>query len=215
METLSLLNREQLRTWEQFAARVGGVYQEKKEWKQLEPKVAVAEGNWVIILEAQEMPVGQHSYATYTLIRAPFVSKDTNDRIRELVGGQSSHGLRVIHPWWPIPHRRRELRFQERGVITDLERLEALLKLFAETLNHLCAMGAATSDPPHLRRWESDLLHMAKERHPQTCEHRALTPRWDSVADMGLPSKVTEYRCESCGTTFSREEAERRHQTAI
>jgi transposase-like protein len=38
------------------------------------------------------------------------------------------------------------------------------------------------------------------------CPHAAVTPRWDSAADMGKTELVSAYVCESCGTTFSREE---------
>jgi len=38
------------------------------------------------------------------------------------------------------------------------------------------------------------------------CPHAAVTPRWDSAADMGKTELVSSYVCESCGATFSREE---------
>ena len=40
------------------------------------------------------------------------------------------------------------------------------------------------------------------------CPHAAVTPRWDSAADMGKPELVSAYVCESCHATFSREEGE-------
>ncbi len=194
--------------WYEFATEVGGAYQEVEGglWGQPHSRVAVAAGDWAIILEARERHEGQYSSATYTLIRAPFVSNDrfrfkltrrpkpreaigpsvrypeferdfkidgtedskiqafiANARIRELVQDQPSIHLQVIQPWWPLPHRNRELRFEERGVIMHIARLEALFELFAETLNHLCAMGSASSDPPQLRGWEEDLMNVAKE----------------------------------------------------
>lgn len=41
------------------------------------------------------------------------------------------------------------------------------------------------------------------------CPHSTLIPRWDSLEDMGKPEKVAQYTCESCGSTFSRQEGER------
>jgi len=40
------------------------------------------------------------------------------------------------------------------------------------------------------------------------CPHGAVTPRWDSGADMGKTDLVTAYVCEACGARFSREEGE-------
>jgi transposase-like protein len=41
------------------------------------------------------------------------------------------------------------------------------------------------------------------------CPHAAVTPRWDSAADMGKTELVSAYVCESCGATFDREEGAR------
>ena len=41
------------------------------------------------------------------------------------------------------------------------------------------------------------------------CPHTALGPRWDNAGDMGNGSKASSFRCEACGETFTREEAER------
>ncbi len=41
------------------------------------------------------------------------------------------------------------------------------------------------------------------------CPHRAVTPRWDSAADMGKTELVSAYVCEACGSSFSREEGVR------
>lgn len=40
------------------------------------------------------------------------------------------------------------------------------------------------------------------------CPHTALVPRWDSAEDMGKEDKISGYRCEGCGNSFSREEGE-------
>jgi len=41
------------------------------------------------------------------------------------------------------------------------------------------------------------------------CPHTAVTPRWDSAADMGKTDLVSAYVCEACGGSFSREEGAR------
>lgn len=41
------------------------------------------------------------------------------------------------------------------------------------------------------------------------CPHGSLVPRWDQPADMGKSELVSTYVCESCGSSFSREEGER------
>jgi len=41
------------------------------------------------------------------------------------------------------------------------------------------------------------------------CPHGAVTPRWDSAADMGKADLISAYVCESCHATFSREEGGR------
>jgi methionyl-tRNA synthetase len=35
------------------------------------------------------------------------------------------------------------------------------------------------------------------------CPHTALTPRWDSVEDMGNEDTATGYQCQACGENFS------------
>jgi len=40
------------------------------------------------------------------------------------------------------------------------------------------------------------------------CPHTTLVPRWDNVADIGHEERATGYRCEGCGATFTRAEAE-------
>jgi hypothetical protein len=39
------------------------------------------------------------------------------------------------------------------------------------------------------------------------CPHTTLTPRWDSVDDIGHEDRATAFRCEGCGTMFTRAEA--------
>jgi len=39
-----------------------------------------------------------------------------------------------------------------------------------------------------------------------TCPHVMLTPRWDSVGDIGHEDKAIGYKCTACGMSFSVEE---------
>jgi transposase-like protein len=43
--------------------------------------------------------------------------------------------------------------------------------------------------------------------HVPSCPHTILLPRWDSIEDMGKTDKAVGFTCQSCGRTFSREEA--------
>jgi transposase-like protein len=45
------------------------------------------------------------------------------------------------------------------------------------------------------------------------CEHITLIPAWDSAEDMGRADRVSRYRCEACGNTFTAAEAERLRDT--
>lgn len=75
-----------------------------------------------------------------------------NPRIRELIAAQPAIHLTVKDDegWFgpTFPDGVDELYFQTPGVIKDVERLERLYELFAETLDHLCRMGSAYQQPP-------------------------------------------------------------------
>ena len=45
------------------------------------------------------------------------------------------------------------------------------------------------------------------------CEHVTLVPTWDDAADIGQMERVSLYRCEACGETFTLEETERLRET--
>ena len=49
---------------------------------------------------------------------------------------------------------------------------------------------------------------------PPVCPHVTLTPRWESVDDMGNDDLATGYTCEGCGEQFSPAEGHelQRHQ---
>ena len=46
------------------------------------------------------------------------------------------------------------------------------------------------------------LGHTAAPADP-ACPHTTLTPRWESVADMGKVEKVTSYTCQGCNQSFT------------
>lgn len=88
----------------------------------------------------------------------------------------------------PTPSR--PLAGHETGQTTDEQaatrgRMEAEMAGQRQGRTDAAAAAAATTDalPP--------------------CPHTALTPRWDSVADMGNTEKVTSYTCQGCNQAFS------------
>lgn len=44
------------------------------------------------------------------------------------------------------------------------------------------------------------------------CPHTALVPQWETADEMGQHDKISGYRCEGCGATFSPEEGEKLQQ---
>lgn len=75
-----------------------------------------------------------------------------NEKIRQLIAAQKKIGLEVKDDegWFgaEFPEGVDELVFFEGGVITDVARLKQLYELFAEVLNHLCAIGLAYEHDP-------------------------------------------------------------------
>jgi hypothetical protein len=73
-------------------------------------------------------------------------------KIRDLIQSQPSLDISAARPGWRLFKRSSQrlsvLRFEEEGVITDVERLKSLFELFRETLNQLCQVGAAAQEEP-------------------------------------------------------------------
>ena len=69
-------------------------------------------------------------------------------------------------------------------------------------------MDAADSVPPMDPRDTEPKAHEPIPDAVADCPHLLLSKHWDAVADMGKEDKVSGYRCNSCGTTFSAEEGE-------
>ena len=78
-----------------------------------------------------------------------------NPKIRELLSYQPSGRLELKRdaPLFSkrFPDGVNEVYFHCRGIIRDLDRLHDLYELFAETLDHLCAIGTAYEDNPGFR----------------------------------------------------------------
>ena len=86
-------------------------------------------------------------------------------RIRSLIQSQPSINISAARPGWRLfrrsgSQRLSVLRFEEEGVITDVQRLKSLFELFRETLDQLCQVGSASQeelDPrtlsAHRRDW--------------------------------------------------------------
>ncbi len=81
-------------------------------------------------------------------VRALFADR----KLRELIAAQPEMHLEVKDDerWFgkKFPEGVDELCFQVLGVIKDVERLQQLFALFAETLDQLCRIGSAYEDAP-------------------------------------------------------------------
>ncbi len=77
-----------------------------------------------------------------------------NDKIRDLIKQQRQVHLSVTSPadnnWFVKKFDKNvdEVQFKVRGTLTDLAQLKSLFDLFAEVLDHLCAINAAYEHNP-------------------------------------------------------------------
>jgi hypothetical protein len=71
-------------------------------------------------------------------------------RIRDLIQSQPSFDISAARPGWRLFKRGNQqvsvLRFEEEGVITNVQRLKSLFGLFHEMLNQLCQIGVASQE---------------------------------------------------------------------
>lgn len=76
-------------------------------------------------------------------------------RIRQLIAAQKdvNFGVKDDEGWFgtKFPDGVDELHFAVAGVIKDVDRLKGLYDLFAETLEELCRIGAASDSPPGVK----------------------------------------------------------------
>ena len=89
------------------------------------------------------------------------ITADDTDKVRALLAdpglcgliqSQPSLDISAARPAWRLfkksSQRLSVLRFEEEGVITDVQRLKSLFELFQETLNQLCQIGSAFAEEP-------------------------------------------------------------------
>jgi hypothetical protein len=89
------------------------------------------------------------------------IATNDTDKVRALLAGSRLSGLiqsqpsidiSSARPGWRLfkksSQRLSVLRFEEEGVITDVQRLKSLFELFEETLNQLCQIGSASPEEP-------------------------------------------------------------------
>jgi hypothetical protein len=113
-------------------------------------------GTW---LGMQDVQVGHEPFDSDFIIKgnseAKLVELFASARLRELIAAQPQLKLMVKDDegWFgaDFPEGVDELNFTCLGVITDLDRLHRLYQLFAETLDQLCRIGAATQAPVDLK----------------------------------------------------------------
>ena len=109
-------------------------------------------------LGMQDIEVGVPDFDADFVIKGNDESKVrqlfSNPRIRQMIQYQPSIHLQVKDDegWFGeiFPEGVDELHFEVTGVLKDSARLKALFELFAETLNHLCHIGAAYENDPRL-----------------------------------------------------------------
>jgi hypothetical protein len=75
--------------------------------------------------------------------------------------------------------------------------------------------GQSTEEQAATRsRMETEMAGQREQRatastpEASPCLHTTLTPRWDSVADMGNAEKVSSYTCQSCNQHFTAAEGQ-------
>lgn len=56
-------------------------------------------------------------------------------------------------------------------------------------------------------RKQASPQQQAEPVSPTNCSHLVLTPRWDSVGDIGHEERAVGYRCASCSASLTPEEA--------
>ena len=110
-------------------------------------------------LGMQDIEVGHEDFDRDFIIKGTQETKlralFDNPRLRELIAAQPQIHLTVkddegfFGPGFPSDTD--ELCFHAGGIIKDLERLELLFELFAETLDQLCRIGSAYEEAPKLK----------------------------------------------------------------
>ena len=110
------------------------------------------------LLGAQDIETGYAQFDRDFVIKGSDESKVralfANDEIRRLISAQLISRFEVRdgqrRSRQKFPDGVDELYFSEAGVIKDLDRLQLLFQLFAETLHQLCHIDSAYEDDPKL-----------------------------------------------------------------
>ena len=69
-------------------------------------------------------------------------------------------------------------------------------------------MGLFSKKQPEDETTEAPKVTTNMQAEAPECAHGVLTPRWDSVADMGKEDRATAFVCEACHKSFTPEEAQ-------
>ncbi|MEM7370539.1 MAG: DUF3137 domain-containing protein [Bacteroidota bacterium] len=110
------------------------------------------------LLGMQDLEVGYKEFDDEFIIQGNDQRKlkmlFSHQRIREIISLQPEIYLEseTDQSWLhnPLGEGISELKFQVKGIITNLDRLHDLYDLFADLLNHLCHIGSAYEDDPKL-----------------------------------------------------------------
>ena len=91
----------------------------------------------------------------WVVARNPYLQDDllaNRSRLEALIQAQPSIDISAARPGWRLFKRGAQrlsvLRFEEEGVITDVQRLKSLFELFEETLEQLRQIGSASPEEP-------------------------------------------------------------------
>jgi hypothetical protein len=111
------------------------------------------------LLGMQDIEIGDPEFDHDFVIKATDENRVrellSNIQIRRLIAEQKDiqFSVKDDEGWFgtKFPDGVDELHFQVTGIIKDIERLKLLFDLFAETLDHLCRVGAASESPPNVR----------------------------------------------------------------
>lgn len=111
------------------------------------------------LLGMQDIEIGDPEFDHDFIIKASDESRVrellANAKIRRLIAQQKEiqFSVKDDEGWFgaKFPDGVDELHFQVTGIVKDLDRLKLLFDLFAETLGHLCRMGAASDSPPNVK----------------------------------------------------------------
>jgi len=146
---------------------------------------------WLKLWRMKNLEVGYPEFDHAFIVKANDQSKVralvANPRIRHLIQSQPSIHLKVREdkPDASLAHPAHLLYCPVDGrLITDVERLKSLFRLFEETLSQLCHMGSASAGGPVA--WDLRFLDELQKLDPQAAERiaEAVESGRASIADV-------------------------------